>query len=138
MIQHRIIRYVASAIVGTMVTWLVIFILGMIFVPDFHVVAMVILLFALPTAVGVFLIGFPIFKVSTQFFSKLNLYLNVLISGLLSSILPMAVAAFFVCHLLQGEVNLPQYSSSLLSVLLVGMPFLFVSSLIYARWSQNA
>ena len=138
MIEHQIIKYIASAIVGTMATWFVIFILGVIFVPDFHVIAMVILLFALPTAVGVCLIGFPIFKVSTKFFSKLNHYLNVLISGLLSSILPMAVAAYFVCYLLQGGVNLPQYYSSVLSVLLVGSPFLVASSLIYARWSKNA
>ncbi|WP_043320698.1 hypothetical protein [Microbulbifer sp. HZ11] len=138
MIEHQVVKYIASAIVGTMATWFVIFMIGMIFVPDFHVIAMVILLFALPTAVGVCLIGFPIFKVSTKFFSHLNHYLNVLISGLLSSILPMVVTAFFVCYLLQGGVNLPQYFASVLSVLLVGIPFLVASSLIYARWSKNA
>lgn len=138
MIEHQVIKYIASAIIGTMATWFVIFMLGIIFVPGFHIIAMAILLFVLPTAVGVCLIGFPIFKVSTKFFSNINHYLNVVISGLLSSILPMAVAAFFVCYILQGRVNFQQYFASALSVLLAGIPFLVVSSLIYARWSKNA
>lgn len=124
-------KYCISTLGGTGSVWLAILIVGSIAVPDFILVAMIMLVFVLPTSIAACVVGYPVFKTCIKKTAGLNFYFSVLASGLASSVAPLGLAALAIMLAFPSGGGVSAYWSSLLSVILVGLPFVVVSSAIY-------
>tara|TARA_R110001606_G_C15387987_1_gene651160 strand:+ start:3019 stop:3435 length:417 start_codon:yes stop_codon:yes gene_type:complete len=127
-----------SALLGAVLIWFLLLVVSIIVQPDSAIISVIVLAFLLPTAVGVSIIGYPVFKYFIPKFSNICYFANVLVSGSIACLGPVLIAGFVLHKMFPTGTGVVNYLNSLYPVIFITVPILLLSSTLYWAWSKNA